>query len=234
MVLAVHPFLYYAELGETIKESNYNMAKINRKTYGVTGMMEFIAIIYCGKTQVKVPFTGGSLSGYGVTPAKYTTENPMIQAVIENSDYFKSGKIMLMYETEGTGKYKECLATEHAHAGTHLPGQATTVSAIAGTALDDSPAAELPGTERGATADAAATVAADAAATEAGTAGETAGTVAEYTTADGKPIIDVSCIDDARDYLVEEFGYTRSNLRSDISVRRAAEEKGIVFRGLDE
>ena len=52
-------------------------------------------------------------------------------------------------------------------------------------------------------------------------------------TADGKAIIDVTDLDDARDYLGENFGIARSSLRSNVSVYRAAEEHNIVFRGIE-
>ena len=52
-------------------------------------------------------------------------------------------------------------------------------------------------------------------------------------TADGKAIIDVTDLDDARDYLCENFGIARSSLRSNVSVYRAAEEHNIVFRGIE-
>ena len=71
-----------------------------RKTYGVSGYMEWVALIECGKATVKVHFSGGSLTGYGVTPAEFTTQNPMTQAIIENSKEFKSGKIFLLREIE--------------------------------------------------------------------------------------------------------------------------------------
>lgn len=64
-----------------------------RKTYGVTGLMEWHAILTAGKAKVHVDFTGGALTGYGVTPAEYSTEDPFIQAVIENSSYYKTGRI---------------------------------------------------------------------------------------------------------------------------------------------
>lgn len=98
--------------------------------------MEWVALIECGKATVKVHFSGGSLTGYGVTPAEFTTQNPMTQAIIENSKEFKNGKIFLLREIEGTGKFKEFVRGQHANEGNHLGGQAATASAIAGTALD--------------------------------------------------------------------------------------------------
>lgn len=211
-----------------------------RKTYGVSGYMEWVALIECGKATVKVHFSGGSLTGYGVTPAEFTTQNPMTQAIIENSKEFKNGKIFLLREIEGTGKFKEFVRGQHANEGNHLGGQAATTSAIAGTALDadgtskaptvasvddDEPMSDPikdeetePADDEESTDD-----------TEAETVVDSEATV----TADGKAIIDVTDIDDARDYLCENFGIARSSLRSNVSVYRAAEEHNIVFRGIE-
>lgn len=70
------------------------------KTYAVRGLMDWQAQIKVGKAVVSVPFTGGTLTGYGVTPALFTTGNPFIMAVIENSPYYKQGRIEL-YRTAG-------------------------------------------------------------------------------------------------------------------------------------
>jgi hypothetical protein len=211
-----------------------------RKTYGVSGYMEWVALIECGKATVKVHFSGGSLTGYGVTPAEFTTQNPMTQAIIENSKEFKSGKIFLLREIEGTGKFKEFVRGQHANEGNHLGGQAATASAIAGTALDADGTSKTPAAasaddeepmsdpindeETEPTDDEESTDD-----TEAETVEDSEATV----TADGKAIIDVTDLDDARDYLCENFGIARSSLRSNVSVPRAAEEHNIVFRGIE-
>jgi len=67
-----------------------------RNTYGVKGLMEWECQIRNGKTLLHVTFTGGTQTEYGVTPAKYSTDNPVIQRIIENSDYFKRGRITLL------------------------------------------------------------------------------------------------------------------------------------------
>ena len=67
-----------------------------RKTYGVSGLMDWTTQIKAGKGSVSVHFTGGALTAYGVTPAKYSTSNPFFQSVIENSKHFKSGRIELL------------------------------------------------------------------------------------------------------------------------------------------
>lgn len=87
-------------------------------TYGVKGMMEWLALIQAGKASVHVSFTGGGLTSYGVTPAEYSTNNPVMQRIIENSDYFKSGRIFVLR------KDKE--AEEHAVAQTVEPKSETT------------------------------------------------------------------------------------------------------------
>lgn len=186
--------------------------------------MEWVALILCGKATMRVHFSGGSLTGYGVTPAEYTTQNPMTQTIIENSKEYKSGKIFLLREVEGNGKFKEFVRGQHANEENHLGGQAATASAIAGTALDDKGkgggGVETPTHKEGEGSEAI-----EAEGDEAG--GE------ETVTADGKAIIDVSDIDDARDYLCENFGIARSSLRSNVSVLRAADEHNIVFRGIE-
>lgn len=202
--------------------------------------MEWVALIECGKATVKVHFSGGSLTGYGVTPAEFTTQNPMTQAIIENSKEFKSGKIFLLREIEGTGKFKEFVRGQHANEGNHLGGQAATASAIAGTALDADGTSKTPAA---ASADDEEPISdpindeetepADDEESTDDTEAETVEDSEATVTADGKAIIDVTDIDDARDYLCENFGIARSSLRSNVSVPRAAEEHNIVFRGIE-
>lgn len=211
-----------------------------RKTYGVSGYMEWVALIECGKATVKVHFSGGSLTGYGVTPAEFTTQNPMTQAIIENSKEFKSGKIFLLREIEGTGKFKEFVRSQHANEGNHLGGQAATASAIAGTALDADGTSKTPAAASADDEEPMSdpindeeTEPADNEESTDDTEAETVEDSEATVTADGKAIIDVTDLDDARDYLCENFGIARSSLRSNVSVPRAAEEHNIVFRGIE-
>lgn len=71
------------------------------KTYGAKGLMEWQCQIHSGKTTLHVPFTGGTQTEYGVTPAKYSTSNPVIQAMIERSDYFRRGRITVVNAPKG-------------------------------------------------------------------------------------------------------------------------------------
>lgn len=70
--------------------------KKKRITYGVSGMMEFQAIIKIGRSAMKVLFTDGSMNAMGTNPATYTTDNLMVQHAIENSDHFKRGRIHIV------------------------------------------------------------------------------------------------------------------------------------------
>jgi len=67
-----------------------------KKTYGVNGMMEWNAIIPAGRTTVRVHFTGGTVTGYGVSPATFTTDNPAVIHLIEHSHWFRNRKILLL------------------------------------------------------------------------------------------------------------------------------------------
>lgn len=66
-----------------------------RKTYGVRGLLEWKMTLRAGKARIKVAFTGGSMGGNGVVPAKYVTDNPAIQRLIEDSKHFRSGRVYL-------------------------------------------------------------------------------------------------------------------------------------------
>lgn len=68
--------------------------------------MEWYCRIRVGGAHMDVHFTGGSMTGRGNVPAKYMTENPLVQTVIENSAYYKEGRIQLISVAEGSGRYQ--------------------------------------------------------------------------------------------------------------------------------
>jgi len=70
------------------------------KTYGVFGLMEWSALIGNDNVRLRIDFTGGSVTGYGVSPAEYTTSNPVIQTLIEDSPYFRSGRIRIIRQSD--------------------------------------------------------------------------------------------------------------------------------------
>lgn len=59
-------------------------------------MMEYQAVIKIGKATMKVPFSEGSMTAMGVNPAKYTTDNYVVQHAIEHSSDFRRGRIHIV------------------------------------------------------------------------------------------------------------------------------------------
>lgn len=66
------------------------------KKYGAIGVMEWQLNLPVGKATVHVEFKGGFENKYGIHPATFMTTDPIVQAVIERSYYFASGKIKLL------------------------------------------------------------------------------------------------------------------------------------------
>lgn len=62
-------------------------------TYEIHGQIERNSYFRIGKALVRIEFTGGAINSTGVYPAQYTTDNPLFQRAIENSDAFRSGEI---------------------------------------------------------------------------------------------------------------------------------------------
>lgn len=68
--------------------------KKRRITYGISGLIECQVVIKIGnKSKMNVLFTDGSMTANGVAPAKYTTDNFMIQCAIERSSDYQRGRI---------------------------------------------------------------------------------------------------------------------------------------------
>ena len=65
-----------------------------RITYEIHGQIERNCYFRIGKALVRIEFTGGAINSTGVYPACYTTDNPLFQYTIENSDAFKKGEIV--------------------------------------------------------------------------------------------------------------------------------------------
>ena len=65
-------------------------------TYGVSGMMEYQAVIKVGKKNVSINFSDGSISAMGINPASFTTDNIILQNAIEASSDFKRGRITIV------------------------------------------------------------------------------------------------------------------------------------------
>jgi len=67
-----------------------------KKTYGIIGLLEWHGIVNSNGVRMKVDFTNGSVTAYGVAPATFTTEDALTQHLMENSQQFKDGKIKIV------------------------------------------------------------------------------------------------------------------------------------------
>lgn len=72
---------------------------MTRKTYAVNDLMEWHLTLptgYPALPYLTVKFEGGHVTGYGVSPARYTTTDPYVQKFIEQSEWFKRKRIYLL------------------------------------------------------------------------------------------------------------------------------------------
>ena len=179
------------------------MRNSRKKTYGVYGLVEWYCSIPCGTARVDIPFTGGSVSGNGTVPAQYTTEDPFVQVVIEHSEYYRRGRIVLISDIEGSGRFK--------------------ISDPSNNPAPASPAAPVEETEDKGDTD-------DGEDTDEGENAPEAAPVDESTASVTK--VEVASLDEAKEYLNTNFGIVKSNLRSRTAIISHAEEHGIEFVGI--
>ena len=66
-----------------------------RVTYEIHGQVERNSFFRVGKALIRVEFTGGMVNSTGVYPAQYTTDNPLYQKAIEDSNAFRLGEIKM-------------------------------------------------------------------------------------------------------------------------------------------
>lgn len=176
---------------------------MTRKTYGVSGLMDWTTNIKAGKATINVHFSGGALTAYGVTPATYSTSNPLFQMVIENSEHYKSGRISLLDEMEVAGE---------------TPVKIHKASAESVSSTEDTATTEQPETsDEGVTA-------------ETSEISEESDTAADD--ADGLTVVKVADKSDAIEYLKENYpdkGYGAVKLRTKAAFDAACAEHGIKF-----
>lgn len=67
--------------------------KKQKITYAIRNMMEYHYVLKIGKAQMHITFTDGSASAAGCSPAKFTTDNFIVQHAIEHSPEFTKGFI---------------------------------------------------------------------------------------------------------------------------------------------
>lgn len=196
------------------------------KTYGVRGLMEWVCNIPVGKSHMRIEFTGGVLTSYGNTPAKFVTKDLLQQTIIEHSEFYKKKRIVLLSvvdtdededrmpkapappvpPTEPTSGNGEDEKGETADAGNADTGDD---EGDGGNADGDKNPKE--GDENPKDADEA-------------NDGER--------TPDGKLIVKVSSLDDAKTYLNDKCGIAVRELRSKAKILDAADANGISFEGI--
>lgn len=59
-------------------------------------MKEWVALIPTRSNTLRVRFEGGGDTGYGFTPATFTTHSEPVMNIIERSILFREGKIRLL------------------------------------------------------------------------------------------------------------------------------------------
>lgn len=77
------------------------------KTYGIHNLLEWHGTIHSHGATMKIDFTNGTTTAYGVAPATFMTKDEFTQHFIENSDEFKSGRIKLIRKVQVAGDSEE-------------------------------------------------------------------------------------------------------------------------------
>lgn len=182
------------------------------RTYGVEGFMDWQCEIPVGRARAIVHFTGGTMTSYGVTPAEYSTGDPVQQRIIENSAYFKNGRIKFLRKT---GKPDPVKRREPKAAPAPTP--APTPQAEAPAAQPETPEPQPQEDEP--------------INSETDVDNFIEQTVAEAEE-EAPEVVEVSCLTDAQNYLRDHFGIPTSKSRSKEKAQEFARENGIVFVGL--
>ena len=212
--------------------------KKTKSTYGVYNLVEWQALLKMGQATVKVPFTGGSITSHGVTPATFTTDDPIAQFAIEHSPEFSSGKIKLIRRTTLSGDVpiernppKHTRDREEHNIATKVSETYVQPVGATPTAATDAPTPEEP------TVEGANDVSPSEDPTVEGAADVTTAeepVSEEQDTASPKETarieVEFSVNDDARDYLEEQFGAKRSALRTRADILACAEANNVDIK----
>ena len=182
--------------------------------------MDWTTQLKVGKGCVTVHFTGGALTAYGVTPAKYQTSNEFFQRVIECSDDFKSGRIKLLGVTELSG---ECCCKTKVVKKRAASSNTKVVKKVADSSVPD---VVVPGAVDGGVQD-------DGVAADGGGVVEDVvqADVVGVVDADGVRVVEVSDRYEAVQYLKEhcDGGLTMTKLRTKEAFEEAQKRFGVRF-----
>lgn len=215
--------------------------------------MEWQLNLPVGKATVHVEFKGGFENKYGIHPATFMTTDPIVQTVIERSYYFASGKIKLLdvkdlglspMEIAAQKRKAEEIAKKKAEEAAKKKAEA---DAPAGNAQGQ--AIESPGTvasnaaSEGATDDAEAEleneteeVAENEDAEENAVDGSVYDVEGETTSGvdmasnEGEyTVVQVTCNEDAKNYLVDNFNCSARKLTNWATILEVGKANGILF-----
>lgn len=223
------------------------------KKYGAIGVMEWQLNLPVGKATVHVEFKGGFENKYGIHPATFMTTDPIVQTVIERSYYFASGKIKLLdvkdlglspmeiaaqkRKAEEIAKKKaEEAAKKKAEAdaqagnaqGQAIESPGTVASNAASEGATDDAEAELENeTEEGEENEEAEENAVDGSVYD--VEGETIGGVDMASDKGEYTVVQVTCNEDAKNYLVDNFNCSARKLTNWATILEVGKANGILF-----
>ena len=225
------------------------------KKYGAIGVMEWQLNLPVGKATVHVEFKGGFENKFGIHPATFMTTDPIVQTVIERSYYFASGKIKLLDEKDlglspmeiaAQKRKAEEIAKKKAEAEAKAKAEAD-AQAKAQAGNTQGQAIESPGTVAS---DAASEDAADEAEMESEAEEVAENEEAEENAVDGSvydveeettsgvdmasdegeyTVVQVTCNEDAKNYLVDNFNCSARKLTNWATILEVGKANGILF-----
>ena len=221
------------------------------KKYGAIGVMEWQLNLPVGKATVHVEFKGGFENKYGIHPATFMTTDPIVQTVIERSYYFASGKIKLLdkkdlglspmeiakkkaevaakkkAEAEEAAKAK-AKAEADAQAG-NTQGQAIESPGTVASegAADDAEAEQENETEEVAENEEAEENAVDGSVYD--VEGETTSGVDAASDEGEYTVVQVTCNEDAKNYLVDNFNCSARKLTNWATILEVGKANGVLF-----
>lgn len=222
------------------------------KKYGAIGVMEWQLNLPVGKATVHVEFKGGFENKFGIHPATFMTTDPIVQTVIERSYYFVSGKITLLdvkdlglspmeiaaqkRKAEEADKKKKAEEADKAKAKAEADAQAGNAGeqtmespgTVASEGASDDAEAELGNeTEEVAENDEAEENAVDGSVYD--VEGETTSGV-DMTSDEGEyTVVQVTCNEDAKNYLVDNFNCSARKLTNWATILEVGKANGILF-----
>lgn len=228
----------------------YTVMKL--KKYGAIGVMEWQLNLPVGKATVHVEFKGGFENKFGIHPATFMTTDPIVQIVIERSYYFVSGKITLLdvkdlglspmeiaaqkRKAEEADKKKKAEEADKAKAKAEADAQAGNAGGqtmespgtVASKGSSDDAEAELGNeTEEVSENDEAEENAVDGSVYD--VEGETTSGV-DMTSDEGEyTVVQVTCNEDAKNYLVDNFNCSARKLTNWATILEVGKANGILF-----